>query len=1050
MQISYDGNAIVDRTQLDIDIRDLEIGVVGGATVLYGTTGPAGGLVAYSISPTNGLLQAFDFQFFTGSAGDGSGGFAELIDINGQKQLLFGGDASDGVLSFGVGGNGILTQLTSGLDLSGPVDRLSDVVGTTIGGDSVLYVADADLGRITVYSQSGSASYSSIDFENVGQGDFKLALTQSGGSQFLISTDLEANHIAAYRVDAQGRLTETHTMGAADGLGVSNPTAVEVVEAFGQSWVILGAAGSGSLSVMRLTSQGNLIPSDHVLDTRNTRFDDVVALKTVSANGWTFVIAGGADDGMTIFTLTPTGRLVHLDTLAHDTGLGLQNVTALEAVAVGNEIQIFATSGTSEGVSQFSVSLAQLGGIVAGTGALSGTANDDLIVTGDGTTSAFGGAGADIFAVDYFDKTVRIEDFEVGVDTLDLSAFPLLYDPSRLSVTETANGITLDYGVATVEVLSSNGQPLTLDDLFPNGFEWANHLPILVDLPDTDGANVIEGSAGNDMLNGTGGVDSISGGNGDDTLNAGAGDDILSGGRGNDRLDGSSGIDTKQYFQSSENYMMLRSGNLTVVIDQTGNDGNDAVFNVENLTFTDKTIETASVINFDTLAYIASYADLRASLGTDRAAGLTHYLLDGQDAGRVVTFNSLEYLASHSELRAIYGANADAGAQHYILFGADAGRNVTFSGLEYIASHADLRAAYGTNASAGAQHYILFGENAGRQVTFDGLEYIASYSDLRATFGTNSDAGTAHYILFGANAGRQATFDGLEYIASYADLRAIYGTNGGAGTAHYILFGANAGRKATFDGLEYIASYADLRALYGTNAEAGAVHYILFGANAGRQTTFDGLEYIASYTDLRDSIGTNAEAGTLHFIETGADEGRTVTFDGYAYLATYVDLLNVFGADAEAATAHYIISGADAGRKPDSRDGLDEITAGQTGTGAANTLTGGAEAELLAGMGGNDTLSGGAADDVLFGGAGSDTFVFVDGFDNDKIVDFNTLDDNEKIDLSGVTEITDFADLASNHITTIDGVVTITDGINTIALNGVTLSNLDVDDFVFF
>ncbi|MEL7252639.1 MAG: M10 family metallopeptidase C-terminal domain-containing protein [Pseudomonadota bacterium] len=377
------------------------------------------------------------------------------------------------------------------------------------------------------------------------------------------------------------------------------------------------------------------------------------------------------------------------------------------------------------------------------------------------------------------------------------------------------------------------------------------------------------------------------------------------------------------------------------------------------------------------------------------------------------------------------------------------GSITAFDALAYIASNADLIPIFGANGLLGLSHYLTNGITEGRTVSFSGLEYLASYADLRAVFGNNIDAATQHFIEYGFAEGRKVTFSGLEYIASYADLIAAFGTNADAATEHYIVFGANEGREATFSGLEYIASYADLTVAFGTDAGAATLHYIQYGAGEGREVTFSGLEYLASYADLRAVFGTDAEAATKHFLEYGLYEGRSVSFDGYAYLASHLDLLTVFGADAEAATLHYIEYGANEGRGWDARVGLDEITTGQTGDSGDNTLNGGTEAELLVGMGGADTINGGAGDDVLVGGGKSDTFVFNDGFGNDVIADFNAQDDNEKIDLSDVGEISDFNDLVNNHLSTVNGVVTITDGANTIALNGVDINDLGVDDFIF-
>ncbi|MEL6241162.1 MAG: hypothetical protein AAFY74_16730 [Pseudomonadota bacterium] len=113
--------------------------------------------------------------------------------------------------------------------------------------------------------------------------------------------------------------------------------------------------------------------------------------------------------------------------------------------------------------------------------------------------------------------------------------------------------------------------------------------------------------------------------------------------------------------------------------------------------------------------------------------------------------------------------------------------------------------------------------------------------------------------------------------------------------------------------------------------------------------------------------------------------------------------------------------------------------------------------DRLSGGGGDDVLDGGAGNDRLTGGGGSDNFIFRDGDGENRIVDFNALNDNEKIDLSGVTTITSFADLAANHMTQQGADVVISDlnpgttaaGPLTITLAGVDIADLDANDFLF-
>ncbi|MEM8686310.1 MAG: calcium-binding protein [Pseudomonadota bacterium] len=103
---------------------------------------------------------------------------------------------------------------------------------------------------------------------------------------------------------------------------------------------------------------------------------------------------------------------------------------------------------------------------------------------------------------------------------------------------------------------------------------------------------------------------------------------------------------------------------------------------------------------------------------------------------------------------------------------------------------------------------------------------------------------------------------------------------------------------------------------------------------------------------------------------------------------------------------------------------------------------------LLNGGGGNDVLSGGLGNDALLGGEGIDTFVFVDNFGVDVILDFYAHPSGEKVDLSAVSEITDFDDLKNNHLVTEEGSAVIVDGQNKIVLKNVQVSDLDVDNFV--
>ena len=131
------------------------------------------------------------------------------------------------------------------------------------------------------------------------------------------------------------------------------------------------------------------------------------------------------------------------------------------------------------------------------------------------------------------------------------------------------------------------------------------------------GNDNLSGGAGDDILNGNSGNDTLIGGTGNDTLNGqqdndslagGDGGDILRGGDGNDTLIGGAGIDTITPGDGEDNidggdgedtvvYANLLSTD--VVLEKVGDvitvDNSDILANVENIQFSDTTIDTTTV-----------------------------------------------------------------------------------------------------------------------------------------------------------------------------------------------------------------------------------------------------------------------------------------------------------------------------------------------------------------------------------------------------------------------------------------------------------------------
>ena len=265
--------------------------------------------------------------------------------------------------------------------------------------------------------------------------------------------------------------------GALDGLGWSVPSALRVAEAGGVPYLVVAAAGSSSLTT--LTFDGDVYRvADHIVDDRFTRFAGAVTLDTITVNGRSFVATGGADDGLSLFELLPGGRFVHLETFEDTITRFVGNVTAVALVRQGGNL-ILAATGQEGGIT---VLARPIGGLAApmtggagadtltGTGAddllmggagddvLTAGGGDDILVDGTGRDTLRGGAGADIFVFASDGEADRVEDFDPGIDRLDLSAFPGLYSATSLAIAPVAGGARIAFGDEVIELRTADGQ----------------------------------------------------------------------------------------------------------------------------------------------------------------------------------------------------------------------------------------------------------------------------------------------------------------------------------------------------------------------------------------------------------------------------------------------------------------------------------------------------------------------------------------------------------------------------------------------------------------
>lgn len=612
-----------------------EAGLAGlfGLCDVIRTTAPNGASILYGLVPSD--EETGEVTLFVWSEQSGGGltllqtvsaaaGPAGGVPIN----LTFvpkaqAGGAQDLLLVTGVAGATIWAQSATAngtvqahvLDVSDALPNDLNLVTTvTVAGSTFAYGARMGNDRPAIYRVedngdwtqiSGAAHWTPSDgIEPVTITGFGVVPEEHTSGRPILVAALEGEDIlVTYRVGSGGFLTEWDRVEAAEGWGIANPTALEVVTIGGQAFAVVGAAGSSTISVVQIANDGIMTLTDHVMDTRDTRFDGVDVLSTIVDGDVAYVAVAGGDQGVSVFQLLSDGTLNHVATVEDTLVSVADDVAAILLSIDAGELIVQTLSGSEDGMSTYAISIGSHGGVYeaddtgsnlaggqgndvlfggAGDDVLWGNGGDDVLRDGAGTDTLYGGEGQDRFVMSSDGVRDVIFGFDPDEDTIDLSHWPFLRTIAQLTFTTHADGAEIQFGDEVLRIFSEDGQALTDADLFvldliqdsrilpswfetfaidpdpapvPDPFPEPDPVPDPVPDPDPDPDPApapspdlidptISATDNDDVVSGTDNADTIYGMAGDDRISAGDAGDRVFGGSGNDSISGRGGGDT--------------------------------------------------------------------------------------------------------------------------------------------------------------------------------------------------------------------------------------------------------------------------------------------------------------------------------------------------------------------------------------------------------------------------------------------------------------------------------------------------------------------------
>ncbi|MCC5972440.1 MAG: calcium-binding protein, partial [Rubellimicrobium sp.] len=594
-------------------VTDLTFVAGSSGPVLYVTSGPGGGVASFRMQGNQ--LVRIDTASLPGQQVAGVDSSFTPVTLGGSAVGLITGVGATGYWGMGFGATGSLeTRVDLGTGLPGNLIAAEMV---RVGSTDYLYGLRLGSNAPAVWQVTAQGTLVAVQIPGFSAppagGPVLTDITSvtRAGTPYLLATSREVDGLISYRIGPDGVPVEVDRVWSATGIGISQPSTVTAFNMDGRAWAVMGASGSGTLTVVEVMADGTLVPTDHILDDRDTRFQGVTTLDSIVINGRAYVVAAGSDDGISLFQVLPGGRLLEMGTLADTTQTTLANVSDVALASQGGNLQIMVASGSEPGLTWLTVDLGPPGQNLTGTAGddtltggtgndrlnggagddrLFGGAGDDIILSGRGSNVMTGGTGADTFVLSASGQVNTITDFNPAEDRIDLSGWPMLRSPQQLTIIPTATGAEIRYQSEVLRITTWNNQPMTvaqvlaLDLINVTRQDPGWTAPVLP--PQTlfggggadtliggDGADILHGNGGDDRLEGNWGNDRLYGGAGNDRLFGGGGDDTLWGGTGADLLWGGEG-DDRLYGGDDDDRIYAGSGNNTL----WGDDGNDTLW----------------------------------------------------------------------------------------------------------------------------------------------------------------------------------------------------------------------------------------------------------------------------------------------------------------------------------------------------------------------------------------------------------------------------------------------------------------------------------------
>ncbi len=485
--------ALSDSLNQMYGVADIVRVSLAGVPYLVVGSEATGSLTVFSLA--GGAAVRVSSADFTDDSGTATLSDLTIVDGDSGPQILTLGRYDDNYGLYDISTGGALNFSQALRDVDGTLERGFASTAQNFRDYTVIYSATFGTAGVQLHRLYDDGT---VEYQRVFEGGWAplnnvttLEYAELQGQQFLFAASGIDTGVTVFDLFDNGNARVTGRHLPRDGDGLFGITDVAPVQHGDRAFLVVASSETDSLTVLRVSSGGELNQVEHLIDTRFTRFGGVTEVEVIEAAGRVFVVAGGADDGIAILELDYRGQLHHLTSIADDFGTTLSNVSALEIEVEGTTAHIYVGSASEHGVTELIVDLERSGDEIRGgavvdelvgtagddtlwgmgrSDALFGGAGDDRLVDGRGRDTLTGGAGADVFEFVEDGRNDFILDFDFSEDRIDLSAFDNLYFFADLTIGARLAGAAILVGEEVIRLVSADGGPIDVSQFTQDHF----------------------------------------------------------------------------------------------------------------------------------------------------------------------------------------------------------------------------------------------------------------------------------------------------------------------------------------------------------------------------------------------------------------------------------------------------------------------------------------------------------------------------------------------------------------------------------------------------